>query len=539
MQPNTSSSISSVRTTKRKLEDAIRTLDGAVVPPSLASAIERPTPSKRPCLTRSVYSTLAKFNATSKERLQPSSKTTPTIDVSKSAPHLAAILARSTSRSKEAPPLNHLSTPPAHSASEYRPSSTDSFLSRLATYKITTYANKPPQIDAVTAARCGWINDGQDRLVCGMCDVSWVLAGREGMKKDAASALVEKQRVSLVEMHKDGCPWKARQCDPSVYRVPLQAPTAMVRELKATALSLEPVVANVAVKHPLSPTQLSSLHSIFSAAASERWVSEHNSAMDVDETTHPIVPSDTAIVVALFGWGPAPTATRSELRCRSSLSISRAGSYGPSASMPPTPSLSRTSSFSSHFRGRASTPTPSASPRMSISEFSISPGRVGASSRIKNPWSNTTTVTVPRDVSLVYCVLCQRRVGLWGYSRNDTTPLVQDQDSPSASREHQKEFDLVKEHRSYCPYIVCSSVVPSFSHSPALDPLGNATEGWRAVLTVVQRHDLSQRQRISRFLSSDDPDSQASSAELKGVDAMVAAVKNNGVSTEHPFFERH
>ena len=133
----------------------------------------------------------------------------------------------------------------------------------------------------------------------------------------------------------------------------------------------------------------------------------------------------------------------------------------------------------------------------------------------------------------MYCVLCQRRVGLWGYSGSEaTTPLVQDEHSASASREHQKEFDLVKEHRSYCPYVVCSSVVPSFPHSPAADSLGNAVEGWRAVLTVVHRYELSQRQRLSRFLPSDDLDSQEFSAELKGVEAMVAGVKTNGVSIE-------
>ncbi|KAF8558198.1 zf-C3HC-domain-containing protein [Imleria badia] len=510
---------------QRKLEDAIRTLDGAVVSPSLATTIERPSPLKRPHIARSVYSTLAKFGGAPKERSRPSYKSIPAIDISKSAPHLAAILARSESRPKQVPPSNHPSTPPAHPASEYRPSSTDSFLSRLATYKITTYANKPPQIDAVAAARCGWINDGKDRLVCGMCDVSWVLAGREGMNKDAASALVEKQRISLVEMHKDGCPWKARQCEPSIYRVPLQAPAAMIRELRATALSLEPRLANVAIKHPLTPSQLSSLRSIFSVAASERSVSSHDSIMDVDEATHSVVPS-AAIVVALFGWVPAPTAT---LRRTSSLFISRTGSSGPSASRPPTPSLSRTSSISSHFRERGSSLTP-ASPRMSISQFNASPDRTRASSHTKNPWSHSVaTVTAPRDASLVYCVLCHRRVGLWGYSRNEaTTPLVQDEHSESAFREHQKEFDLVKEHRSYCPYIACSSVVPSFPNSPTVDSLRNAIEGWRAVLTVVQRYELSQRQRLSRFLPSDDLDSQETSAELKGVEAMVAGVKTNG-----------
>ncbi|KAN0092853.1 C3HC zinc finger-like domain containing protein [Tylopilus felleus] len=525
MESNTPPSISSVRTTKRKLEDAIRTLDGAVAFSSL-TAIERPTPSKRPHLTRSVYSTLAKFGGTSKEQLRPSSNSVSAIDVSKSAPHLAAILARSASQSRQVPPTSHPSRPLAHPASEYRPSSTDSFLSRLATYKITTYANKPPQIDAVAAARCGWINDGKDRLLCGMCDVSWVLAGREGMNKDAAHALVEKQRLSLVEMHKDGCPWKSRQCEPSIYRVPLQAPAAMVRELRTTALSLEPTFVNVIVKHPLTLSQLSSLRTIFSAAASERSAFKHDSITDEDETTRSVVPSDTAIVVALFGWIPAPTATL--YRTASSLFLP-VGSSGPSASMPPTPSLSRTSSISSHLRERVSSPTPSASPRTSISQFSASPDRMRTSLRTKNLWSNhVPTIAGPRDASVVYCVLCQRRVGLWGYYMNGAaTPSAQDEPSTSLLHEHQKEFDLVKEHRSYCPYVVCSSLVPSFSQSPSADSPGSVIEGWRAVLTVVQRYELSQRQRLSRFLPGDDSGSQAS-AELKGVEAMVAGVKTNG-----------
>lgn len=58
------------------------------------------------------------------------------------------------------------------------------------------------------------------------------------------------------------------------------------------------------------------------------------------------------------------------------------------------------------------------------------------------------------------------------------------------------------------------------------------------MLTVVQRYELSQRQRLSRFLPGDDSGSQAS-AELKGVEAMVAGVKTNGVSTKVYVLERH
>lgn len=81
--------------------------------------------------------------------------------------------------------LKHPSAPPVHAVSEYRLSSTKSFLSGPTTNKPATYANKPSQIDVVAAFKCGWINGGKDWLVCEVCNVSWVLAGRNGMASEA------------------------------------------------------------------------------------------------------------------------------------------------------------------------------------------------------------------------------------------------------------------------------------------------------------------------------------------------------------------
>jgi len=66
----------------------------------------------------------------------------------------------------------------------------------------------------------------------------------------------------------------------------------------------------------------------------------------------------------------------------------------------------------------------------------------------------------------------------------------------------QRQFDLLKEHRPYCPYVIRSTIVPSFpmpsGHSAILNGAnGNANgngvgglqevpiEGWRAVLSIV------------------------------------------------------
>jgi len=74
----------------------------------------------------------------------------------------------------------------------------------------------------------------------------------------------------------------------------------------------------------------------------------------------------------------------------------------------------------------------------------------------------------------------------------------------------QRQFDLLKEHRSYCPYVVRSTVVPSMPASipnprpsmsnTSLTSLNSANangalEGWRAGLSVVLRYGMSQRQR--------------------------------------------
>jgi hypothetical protein len=163
--------------TKRKLADAFHSLD---------QAVEGPPPAKRAHTTRSLYSTLAKYGVKPKQA-------NPHIDsLSKSTPHLTAILARAATRTRKALPFSFSTAQPPALAptAEYRPSSIPSFLARLATFKLVTYANKPPQLDAVAAAKCGWINDGKDRLVCGLCGVSWVVAGKEGMSRDAGEGQV-------------------------------------------------------------------------------------------------------------------------------------------------------------------------------------------------------------------------------------------------------------------------------------------------------------------------------------------------------------
>ena len=234
-------------------------------------------------------------------------------------------------------------------------------------------------------------------------------------------------------------------------------------------------------------------------------------------------PSDTAIVTALFGWSMAPPSTPSERKRTSSLS--RIGAL----SRPASPSLSRASSISRSVQwGRGDSPSPMpSSPLASTSQLGGTPVRA-RTPRLSDLGRSA------RDTSLLHCSLCQRRVGLWAFTSQGTAP--QEGSSPSPLSIKEKQFDVLNEHRSYCPYVARSTVVPRLPTPPssatAKQSEDGAIEGWRAVLTVVLRYGLSERQRMARFSlpGGGDEVMREVDSELEGVETIVAGVKSNGVS---------
>ncbi|KAG8897466.1 hypothetical protein FRC00_004224 [Tulasnella sp. 408] len=437
----------SSRITKRKLDDAISNLDSAMASSSQDAPESSPSKRANTSRTSSIYASLSKYKIF---RSSPSSKA-PTRTIS--SPYALA------------------SKPP------YRPESSEDFLARLATYRITTYRDKPAEIDAVAAAKAGWVNDGKERLVCGYCTSSWVLASTAGMtSRDAANTLVEKQRVGLVSNHKDFCPWKKAQCDDSVYRIPLKAPSALAKEIKSRADVLTPLVTGLHVKHPLTPKEVSSLTETVKLVA---VTEEHKRSKTDDATTDdPLppqqmtdpeaaaseqvaIPSETAIILALFGWdnapypsSPASTASSypgSYSRGTTPLS-SRATTPSP---MPPTAgattlrhavSLSRASGqhFGSAVRSdfRLSMPVQArgsseflpqySSPPKPVSVRTISGGsttltesRLGSARRNASGGSAGSALEGVREGcpinAVLQCQFCLRRVGLWSFKSDIAT----------------------------------------------------------------------------------------------------------------------
>ncbi|KAI0346623.1 zf-C3HC-domain-containing protein [Trametopsis cervina] len=536
----------SERALKRKFEDAIHILDTAVRPTSPAApqpTAKRPRPSGP---SRSLYATLAKYGIR-KENPEPRLQS-----LSKNAPHLVELLTRARKASLFKTGITPTPSSIRHSAtSEYRPSSTASFLSRLATYKLTTYANKPSAIDAVAAAKCGWVNEGKDRLVCGICNVSWVLANKEGMNRDATNTLVEKQRVQLVSMHKDGCPWKARQCDASIYRVPLSTPASMAKELKVRAIKLDSAMSDVQIKHPLTSAQAEALQGIISSIKLHEQFSfsddEAPSTADDDSASSAPLPaafllgepSTVAIITALFGWSVLPPSTEND---HPRPSLSRSTSLAPT-----TPGPSR---FAASPRIPSRSSTPLSTPRAStFSRHAASPS-----------FASTASAAPKKDATLLHCDLCQRRIGLWAFLPTPPKDGVALDESSSQASQQKRQLDVLKEHRSHCPYVVRSTIIPSPPVNPpnvasasSSHPLTSALnpsvaqvngqpgelEGWRAVLSVVLRYGAVQKQRLgyTRGIRGErsSMDSSASgngniesTQEADPVAAMVEGVKARG-----------
>ena len=247
------------------------------------------------------------------------------------------------------------------------------------------------------------------------------------------------------------------------------------------------------------------------------------------ETREEPQPSETAIITALFGWSILPPA--------------------PPPERPRTQSLSRASSVAPATPVR--TPLRAASV-LSLREGTPTPGTPGRARVLGESVSRASTpVPTKPDATLLHCALCQRRVGLWAF-------MLPPQSNGAASasdmpkQPQRRQLDVLREHRSYCPYVVRSTVVPSMpapqragSPRPSLaaQPTGqNTVEGWRAVLTVVGRHGMARKQRIAhaRSVSGRSMNEAATQLaqesslpqgeqEIDAVEAMVAGVKSRGV----------
>lgn len=111
---------------------------------------------------------------------------------------------------------------------------------------------------------------------------------------------------------------------------------------------------------------------------------------------------------------------------------------------------------------------------------------------------------------LMVCSLCQRQIPIWNFVSSTTANRPMDS---SGTRQHRaRAFDVLREHRTHCPYVVKTTPSPSLAPvsipytrngeanvwDMALSPSMELLEGWRAHLNILLRSDW---RRISEYAS--------------------------------------
>lgn len=111
---------------------------------------------------------------------------------------------------------------------------------------------------------------------------------------------------------------------------------------------------------------------------------------------------------------------------------------------------------------------------------------------------------------LLLCSLCQRQIPTWNF----LTPTTANESlNFTGARQHRtRAFDVLREHRTHCPYVVKTTPSPSLAPvsmpyarkgepevwSIALSPSMELLEGWRAHLNILLR---SEWRRMSEYAS--------------------------------------
>lgn len=116
----------------------------------------------------------------------------------------------------------------------------------------------------------------------------------------------------------------------------------------------------------------------------------------------------------------------------------------------------------------------------------------------------------PSSRGLLTCSLCQRQIPTWNFFSSTTSNQVS---GSSDTRQRQvRAFDVLREHRTHCPYVVKTTPSPSLapvlmSHGRkggsdvwdmALSPSMELLEGWSVHLNILLR---SEWRRISGYTS--------------------------------------
>ncbi|KAI9226344.1 MAG: C3HC zinc finger-like-domain-containing protein [Piptocephalis tieghemiana] len=146
----------------------------------------------------------------------------------------------------------------------YRPHLLSDLLGRIATFRVTTYVGKPPELSPIVCSRHGWTNSAHDTLLCLTCGAQLYMDLDGGDIKeeeeeeedddddDSISGLVRQ----LTTSHQENCPWRKAPCPEDLYSLSTMtgsSPLIILTSISLRALRLEKALLVPSNPIPLPP----------------------------------------------------------------------------------------------------------------------------------------------------------------------------------------------------------------------------------------------------------------------------------------------
>lgn len=189
------------------------------------------------------------------------------------------------------------------SQKKIHPTSQVEFLSRLKTYRMSSYPSGIPRsISPPTMSALGWCNVQKNRLKCETCAATWVLAtpSNGDWKTNSGCQLAQLGQKMSIDQHRRWCPWRTRRCSSSVYRCsPWGNGLKTIQLLVYGAKELlNHISSDLCLEHPLAQEDVKLL-----ITAASMMPGPDSPVCDL---RNKIGHSD-ALILTLFGWTVNPS----------------------------------------------------------------------------------------------------------------------------------------------------------------------------------------------------------------------------------------
>ncbi|KAL8230769.1 hypothetical protein R6Q57_000547 [Mikania cordata] len=139
-----------------------------------------------------------------------------------------------------------------------RPWDRDDLLKRLATFKSMTWFAKPEVVSSLNCARTGWVNVDTDNIACESCGARLFFSTPSSWAQQQVENAASVFSLKLNNGHKLLCPWVDNACDEKLAQFPPSSPADLVDNYKKRcALLLQllelPVISSTAINYMGTP----------------------------------------------------------------------------------------------------------------------------------------------------------------------------------------------------------------------------------------------------------------------------------------------